>query len=160
MWRTFALILLIGCSGKNNTPETKPAPEPVEAAAPTPAPEPEPEAEAPEKPTPQGLYDECKERVEGRQKEGECTTDADCKTAGCGSEVCTTVADAAEVMTTCEGKLCFKILDTCGCHEGMCSWTIKDEMPEMKGPKPATKLPTKLPAPKPAEEAPPAEGAE
>ena len=157
MWRTLALFLLIACSGKNANPEAEAANEPVADAEPAPEPAAEPVDVKTEIPSPQELYDSCQERVEGRQKEGECTVDADCKTAGCGSEVCTTVANAAEVMTTCEDKICFKILDTCGCNEGMCTWTIKDKLPVMGGAQPATKLPTKLPSTPPAD-VPPAEG--
>ncbi len=137
------LPLLLACGNKNATPAhpeegtEAPAP-PTEAVAdadgepqaPPDEAEPEPEPE-PAKPTPESLYAECKDRVEGRQKEGECTTDADCKAAGCGSEVCTTVAEAAQVMTTCEARLCFKVLDTCGCHDGMCTWTLKEQVPDL-----------------------------
>ncbi|NCG17476.1 MAG: hypothetical protein GWP91_00475 [Rhodobacterales bacterium] len=160
MWRTLALFLLIACSGKNAKPEAEPVVEVASAAEPAPEPAAVPIDAKTEIPSPQELYDSCEERVEGRQKEGECTVDADCKAAGCGSEVCTTVANAAEVMTTCEGKICFKILDTCGCHEGMCTWTIKDTLPELGAVQPATKLPTKLPSKPPAGGVPPADGAE
>lgn len=98
-------------------------------------------------PTPASLYEECKDRVEQPQADGECTTDADCVRAGCGSEVCTTTAAAGDIMTTCEDRLCFHVLDTCGCHDGVCSWTLKDEVPERKGglePMPK-KLPDTLP---------------
>ena len=35
-------------------------------------------------------------------------------------------AAAADIITTCERLPCFQRLDTCGCHEGVCSWTVKD----------------------------------
>lgn len=95
-------------------------------------------------PTPASLYAECEQRVENPQAAGECTADADCAKAGCGSEVCTTMAAAAQVMTTCEDKLCFKVLDTCGCHDGQCTWTLKDEVPALQEVRPAP-LPTRLP---------------
>lgn len=107
-----------GCNPKNSTPE--PVPEP------TPAPVPEPV----HVPTVKELYTECMERVENPQADAECKTDADCGTAGCGKEVCTTTAEVANINTTCEDKLCFKILDVCGCHEGHCTWTTKAEVPE------------------------------
>lgn len=72
------------------------------------------------------LYAQCRDRVEGVGAPGECTTDADCARAGCSQEVCVTRAAAAEVMTTCEVLPCFRVLDACGCHDGTCSWTIKE----------------------------------
>ena len=71
---------------------------------------------------PAELYADCQERLENPQKDEECKTDADCGTAGCGNEVCTTAAEKGNINTTCEDKLCFKILDACGCHEG--DWHI------------------------------------
>jgi eight-cysteine-cluster-containing protein len=67
--------------------------------------------------------------VEGAEAPAECTSDADCATAGCSGEVCTTVAEAAGVMSTCEVKPCFSILDRCGCVDGRCSWSIKAAAP-------------------------------
>ena len=98
--------------------------EPVEAPAPPPLVEPGQEK------TPAELYAECEQRVEGTQQAGECTTDADCARAGCSQEVCVTASAAADVMTTCEIKPCFQVLDTCGCHDGVCSWTLKAEAPK------------------------------
>ena len=80
-------------------------------------------------PSPEELYATCEARVEGPSVEGECASDADCGTAGCAAEVCTTRTAAADVTTTCENKLCFSILDTCGCVDGQCSWSIKDAVP-------------------------------
>lgn len=142
------LVLGVGCGGNaKNNPKTDGAEQPVPAPEPAPAPPPEPVA------TPQALYDECRERVEGVQKADECKTDADCATAGCGSEVCTTTAEAANVMTACEDKLCFKILDVCGCHDGQCTWTLKAEVPASQVPvAPSNRLPSSLPPTKaPAE---------
>ncbi len=78
---------------------------------------------------PAALYAECRDRVEGREKDGECSTDADCAPAGCSGEVCVTKTLAPEVMTTCEQRPCFTVLDTCGCVEGRCSWSVVEEMP-------------------------------
>jgi eight-cysteine-cluster-containing protein len=151
-------VFLTACGAKSSA-TAEPAPTEEAAPAPDPVPEVEPEAEPEaEAPTPASLYAECQQRVEGKQVEGECEKDEDCKTAGCGTEVCVTVANAADVMTTCEDKLCFKVLDTCGCNEGQCTWSLKDEIPAQEGLKapeePAKKLPpTRLPP-----SAPPAEG--
>jgi len=149
------LVLFTGCGAKSSaTPEPSPTEEPAPAPAPeVKPPEPEPVAEAP---TPASLYAECQQRVEGKQAEGECEKDEDCKTAGCGQEVCVTAANAADVMTTCEAKLCFKVLDSCGCHDGQCTWTLKDEVPAQEGVKapedPANAPTDRLPPTKPPEE--------
>ncbi len=92
--------------------------------------------------TPAEMYAECRDRVEGPEQAGECTTDADCAQAGCGQEVCTTGKMAAEVMTTCEMRLCFEVLDTCGCREGTCSWALKAEAPP---PRPRLTTPDDVP---------------
>ena len=68
-------------------------------------------------------------RVEGPEAAGECDADADCGRTGCGSEVCTTTAEAENVMTTCEDRACFAVLDTCGCHDGRCTWTVRPAGP-------------------------------
>lgn len=81
--------------------------------------------------TPGEAYLGCKDRVEGPQVAGECKTDADCTKTGCSQEVCVASAHAAEIMTTCEILPCFAALDACGCHEGMCSWTLVPTMPPM-----------------------------
>ena len=75
---------------------------------------------------PADLYATCKDRVEGPSAAGECTTDADCVTAGCSGEVCAAKASAEGLMTTCEIRPCFAALDTCGCVEGVCSWALKE----------------------------------
>ncbi len=79
-----------------------------------------------DQPTPQMLYDQCKDRLEGPQVEGECSTDADCATAGCSQEVCLPAAKKGEIMTTCEILPCFGAVEACGCHEGLCTWSLKD----------------------------------
>lgn len=164
MTRTlWLLVVMAGCAGTNKSanPETPKDEAVAKDAAPDPEPEPAPVAD-PDTPTPASLYASCRDRVEGPEADGECETDADCKTAGCGGEVCTTVAEAANVMTTCDAKLCFSVLETCGCVEGRCSWALKDAIPEgQKLPmKPGTLPPgNALPptAPAPAPEEPPAE---
>lgn len=142
------LLLLAGCASNNanGEPPQPPAPEPTTEAAPDPVTGAEGEQPAPAEMNPASLYAECRDRVENPQAEGECTTDADCVKGGCGSEVCTTTVAAADIMTTCEDRLCFKVLDTCGCNAGACSWSVKAEMPPLQklpaAPKP---LPTTLP---------------
>lgn len=150
MVRTILVLAFVGCAGKNTPDGSKD--EPVEQ--PKPAPEPAPAPEPPPVPvaTPQELYTECTDRVENPQKDAECKADTDCATSGCGNEVCTTVAEKANVMTACEDKLCFKVLDACGCHEGKCSWTLKAEVPA--GQVPVSPLPSSLPSTIPAKDAP------
>lgn len=84
-------------------------------------------------PSPQGGTREpgalCKERVEGASTPGECATAADCARAGCSQEVCVPATAAGDVMTTCEILPCFQMLDTCGCHEGVCAWTFREPAP-------------------------------
>jgi len=129
--------------------ETEPAvdePEPV-ADEPEPAAvEPEPATAAPEPPaappaettpkpagtrTPGALYEQCRDRVEQPEADGECSGDADCVATGCGREVCTTAAHA-DLTTTCEIRQCFSVLQSCGCVKGRCTWSLKDEVPPMK----------------------------
>jgi eight-cysteine-cluster-containing protein len=78
---------------------------------------------------PQSLYQSCLSRVEGRGKPGECSTDADCTKAGCSQEMCIARAEAAGVMSTCEVRPCFAVLDSCGCQAGQCTWSLKSEAP-------------------------------
>jgi eight-cysteine-cluster-containing protein len=75
--------------------------------------------------TPRALYAACQDRVEGAGASGECASDADCARAGCASEVCVAAKQAPEVMTGCDVLDCFSVLDSCGCHDGLCTWTLK-----------------------------------
>ena len=75
--------------------------------------------------SPDQLYGACEARVEGTSTPGECHTDSDCSRAGCSQEVCVATREVAEVMSTCERLPCFNTLDACGCHEGLCTWTLK-----------------------------------
>lgn len=76
--------------------------------------------------TAEQLYGACEARVEGSSAPGECHTDSDCARAGCSQEVCVPARLVADVQSTCERLPCFTTLDTCGCHEGICSWTLKE----------------------------------
>ena len=130
---TAVSLSMVGCgdSDANATPE----PEPVEVPKPAKAKKKAKSAKMKVKnQTPQELYDECKERVEKPQKEGECKTDADCAKAGCSSEVCTTSKAAKNVMSACDARTCYQVLDTCGCNEGQCTWSIKSKTVKTKGP--------------------------
>jgi len=54
----------------------------------------------------------------------ECFSDEDCSVAGCSGQICTTVENAKNVITTCEWKpeySCLK-LTTCACIKGKCQW--------------------------------------
>ena len=88
---------------------------------------------------PSDLYQQCRERVEGRQRAGECVTDADCVASGCSGEVCLARADADGLVTTCEILPCFAVLDACGCIEGTCSWSVG------AAPSPPRSVPVPLP---------------
>ncbi len=102
---------------------TQPAADPTPATDPV-AGDPGTQVPAPGGTDPQALYAQCKERVEGPQAAGECKTDADCTTGGCSSEICATPAALEGMMSTCEIQPCFAVLDSCGCHDGMCTWTV------------------------------------
>lgn len=82
-------------------------------------------------PTPQMLYDKCHDRLEGAEADGECTVDADCGRAGCSQEVCVPVAAKGDVITTCEILPCFGATEACGCHEGRCTWSLKERVEPM-----------------------------
>lgn len=59
-------------------------------------------------------------RVEGTERAGECTTDADCFTGGCSSEVCSAEEG---VITTCEVQDWPQGAGAgCGCVAGACRW--------------------------------------
>ena len=115
------VFLFAGCT-KSSTPQpssTVPTSEIAEL-------EPSPSPTAAPSVTPAALYAECEARVEGPQQAGECSTDAECSTGGCSGEVCATSKAVAELMTSCDRKRCFDVLDRCGCNEGECTWTLKD----------------------------------
>lgn len=116
------LAVLLACAGVRGAAEPTPAEAPRTAAVETVIPV---EAAA-TAPTATNLYEGCRARVEGVEAAGECATDADCARTGCSGEVCVAAANAGEVMTTCEVLPCFAALDACGCHEGVCSWTLKE----------------------------------
>lgn len=128
----FALSLA-ACSGARPAAESPASDAPPEAAPVVlvQSPAPDPAAEAAPLRTPAELYGNCRERVEGPSTDGECTVDADCVRTGCSSEVCVPAAKAGDVMSTCEVLPCFAALDTCGCHEGQCSWTLKASVPPL-----------------------------
>jgi len=112
-WPAFLLVLsTVGCGSNRSAP---PVPVPTSVPAPVPAPDLSPAA----------LYADCALLVEGPQADAECTTDADCGRGGCGNVVCTTAVAATDVMTTCEDRPCFAVLDACGCHDGRCTWTVR-----------------------------------
>ena len=79
--------------------------------------------------TPASLYAQCRERVEMPEAAGECKTAADCGASGCGGEVCAATVHGA-IMSTCEVRQCFSVLDTCGCVDGRCVWSLRAEVPE------------------------------
>ncbi len=75
---------------------------------------------------PKQAYADCGARIEGEERAGECSSDADCVRAGCSQEVCVPTSVADEVFTTCETRLCFMAVDQCGCtDEGFCRWSLK-----------------------------------
>ena len=78
---------------------------------------------------PQSLYDGCRERVEGTETDQECTADADCVSTGCSSELCIAKSAAAGVMSTCEVRTCFQVLESCTCQEGHCRWVVGARKP-------------------------------
>lgn len=71
-------------------------------------------------------YGACRARVEGRESAGECASDTGCVPAGCSSEVCLPVGLAEGFSSTCDRLDCFEVLDRCGCHDGICTWTLKE----------------------------------
>ena len=129
------LLWLLACGRDQPSPplqhisETTPT---VAPDVPPPASKVLPTAPAREAPTPQELYAQCEARVEGSEVVGECVSDEDCSSAGCGGEVCTTAAVAAGLTTTCEARICFQVLKECGCQEGRCRWTLTDDAPSLQ----------------------------
>lgn len=75
---------------------------------------------------PKALYEGCKARVEGEEKDGECKENADCAVAGCSKEVCVTATAAPSINTLCDQQACFAVLNQCGCVAGRCSWSLKN----------------------------------
>jgi eight-cysteine-cluster-containing protein len=73
---------------------------------------------------PQSLYEGCRERVEGTETDGECSVDADCVKTGCSSELCIAKSAAEGVMSTCEVRTCFQVLEACTCQAGHCRWVV------------------------------------
>ncbi len=54
----------------------------------------------------------------------ECQTDADCMVGGCSGQLCGSVKDMQDIVTTCEWKdeyACYK-LTNCLCIENKCNW--------------------------------------
>jgi len=119
------LLFTVACARNGSAEQPAPAPQPETPARTAPPPVEHPAS------TPAELYAECRDRVEGPEADGECTSDDDCVRVGCGSEVCTTVTAGADLVTTCEDRVCFHVLDTCGCHDGRCTWTLLDEVPDL-----------------------------
>lgn len=127
-----------GCwPGPSRAPDTVALPVGNDDGAAPHAPDPAPPAHADRSagvpgPDPAAMYAGCRERVEGASTAGECVADSDCAKAGCGGEVCVSVAVArAGLMTTCEQRPCFQALDRCTCQAGTCAWTVKTSLPPL-----------------------------
>ncbi|MEM6927645.1 MAG: hypothetical protein AAF602_12000 [Myxococcota bacterium] len=118
---------LAACSAKPGAPAAPdtpvPGPAPVAEPAPAPAPTPTPVAA-----DPAALYAECRDRVESPQSSGECEADGDCQTSGCSNELCI-AKSAGQMMSACDMRPCFEVLEACGCHDGQCTWTVADAAP-------------------------------
>jgi eight-cysteine-cluster-containing protein len=123
-----AVLALVACGGNGKKDRSPDGERPIPVAAPAPLPV-APVAPVAAAETPAELYASCKDRMENPQAAGECKADADCAKAGCSMEVCTTAAQSKEINTICDSKPCFKVVDACGCHDGMCTWTLKSEVP-------------------------------
>lgn len=127
----FGLLLSAGCARLGPAPEAAGppvAPVVTPVAAPATAPTPLAEGATPANPAifaPRAIYAACRDRVELPEAAGECTSDADCVRAGCGSELCVSAASAKDLVSTCELPDCLSVLDTCGCNQGLCTWTLK-----------------------------------
>ena len=78
---------------------------------------------------PQSLYEGCRDRVEGTETDRECAQDADCVKTGCSSELCIAKSAAAGVMSTCEVRTCFQVLESCTCQQGHCRWVVGARKP-------------------------------
>jgi len=130
----FVLALCVGCAktptvSEDQAVESTQAAETVERSAPVEA----SEGKMLIRPTqpivvddPVKAYEECKTRVEGVSTEGECAADTDCVATGCSKELCVSKVAAADgLVSPCEVLPCFAVLDTCGCQEGACVWSVK-----------------------------------
>jgi eight-cysteine-cluster-containing protein len=121
--RALWILLLAACAQRPSTVAVAPEAAPAERA---------PLAAAPGSGSgfggapldPQSLYDGCRERVEGTETDGECAQDADCVRTGCSSELCIAKSAAGGVMSTCEVRLCFQVLEACTCQTGHCRWVV------------------------------------
>lgn len=119
-------LLLLGCRAHSEPTATEASTIAEASTTPTSA---TPTSATPSASTsPTALYEQCKSRLERPESANECTADTDCGRSGCSQEVCTTKAKASEVMTSCEVLPCFGVLSSCGCHEGRCTWTLKDSV--------------------------------
>jgi eight-cysteine-cluster-containing protein len=78
---------------------------------------------------PHSLYESCRERVEGTEIDRECVADADCVRTGCSSELCIAKSAAEGVMSTCEVRTCFQVLESCTCQGGYCRWVVGARKP-------------------------------
>lgn len=134
-----ALLFLLACGGISAPPLGTPPSAPVLTVVPVheppsdparlPLEDPGPETLAPGAPA--TLYAACEARVEEPEARGECVQDADCVRQGCGGERCV-AASAEPMLSTCEDRPCFHVLDRCGCAESRCRWTLKDALPQGK----------------------------
>lgn len=126
--RTLWTLLLAGCVQRPSTVAVVPETAPVEREA---------VAAAPGSGSgfggapfdPRSLYEGCRERVEGTEADGECAADADCVKTGCSSELCIAKSAAAGVMSTCEVRTCFQVLESCTCQGGHCRWVVGARRP-------------------------------
>lgn len=78
------------------------------------------------------------DRFEGTGFDNACSTDADCHTGGCSSEVCSAATD---VVTTCDVPLVSLPQGTaCGCVTGQCIWWNADgiTLPPVEEPTPTS----------------------
>ena len=130
----FLLLGLLACGRDQPSPPVQHISAPVPMTQ-TAVPRPDPVAVIPvvpaERASPEELYAKCEQRVEGAEVDGECASDEECANAGCGGEVCTTTSAAAGLTTTCEARLCFQVLENCGCSEGRCRWSLASEAPAL-----------------------------
>lgn len=144
-WISISSLWLMSCAGCD-----RPVVEPSSAPSAAPVTEsPVPVAEAPVW-TVESLYADCRDRVERPEAPSECTTNEDCTRTGGSMEICTTQVAAQDLISTAELRPCFRVLETCSCQEGMCSWTLKESLPEELDPQMQNRLPGSLPLTKPA----------